>query len=287
MLAQAALNLLPSPTPNEQIEITKLHSLSSSSFANDYATRPFRAPHHTASKTAIVGGGTHIQPGEISLAHRGILFLDELPEYSRDVLESLRQPLENGSITISRANGHTTYPANFILIATMNSCPCGHYGDPDHACICTLSQLQNYQKRLSGPIRDRIDLTVHVNRISAEDLLGSSVVENNPTDSKTVSEHNVVKNNITSSTQRQNHRYNQSGQYNGSLSSSEIKRYVKLHPSAQEVLSQAVERFHLSARSYFKTIKVAQTIADLSSATEVRIEHISEALSFRECQIEH
>lgn len=287
MLAQAALNLLPSPTPNEQIEITKLHSLSSGSFASDYATRPFRAPHHTASKTAIIGGGTHIQPGEISLAHRGILFLDELPEYPRDVLESLRQPLENGSITISRANGHTTYPANFILIATMNPCPCGHYGDPDHACICTLSQLQNYQKRLSGPIRDRIDLTVHVNRISAEDLLGSSVVENNPTDSKTVSEHNVVKNNITSATQRQNHRYNQSGQYNGSLSSSEIKRYIKLHPSAQEILSRATERFHLSARSYFKTIKVAQTIADLSGTTEVRIEHISEALSFRECQIEH
>lgn len=287
LLAQAALNLLPPPTPAEQIEIAKLHSLSSNITPNDYSRRPFRAPHHTASKTALIGGSIPIQPGEISLAHHGILFLDELPEYSRDVLESLRQPLENGTITISRANQHATYPANFILIATMNPCPCGYYGDSSHACTCTLSQLQNYQKRLSGPISDRIDLTVHVNRISANELLDTNVVKNNSADIKARSEHYVVKNNIIEAFQRQNQRYQQSGKYNGSLSSAEVNRYIKLPQSAKDLLRQAVEHFNLSARSYFKIIKVARTIADLSGATEVEVEYISEALSFRECQIEH
>lgn len=286
LLAQTALNLLPPPTMLEQIEIAKLHSLSSNLLA-DEIKRPFRAPHHTTSKTALIGGGAQVQPGEISLAHRGILFLDELPEYPRDVLESLRQPLENGSITITRASQRATYPANFILIATMNPCPCGYYGDPSHACTCTLSQLQNYQKRLSGPIRDRIDLTVHVNRISADELLQSPVVEKTKTDKNKCSEHTVVKNNIIEAHKRQYRRYNTAGQYNGLLSSADISKQIKLCPGAQQLLSQATARFNLSTRSYFKTLKVAQTIADLSGTTEVEAEHISEALSFRDCQIEH
>lgn len=283
LLAQTALNLLPPPTPTEQIETAKLNSLSNQSSLDSYAQRPFRAPHHTASKTALIGGGSHIQPGEISLAHHGILFLDELPEYPRDVLESLRQPLENGSITISRANQRTTYPAKFILIATMNPCPCGYYGDPSHACTCTLAQLQNYQKRLSGPIRDRIDLTVHVNRVPPKDLLNIDVVKNTRTDKKVLSEHTVVKNNIIDAFQRQKQRYGKTNLYNGSLSSTDVSHYIKLQAPVQDFLCQATEHLNLSTRSYFKTIKVARTIADLSGATEVEIEHISEALSFREC----
>ncbi len=289
LLAQAALNLLPPPTPGEQIEIAKIHSLSEH-VNTEHRHRPFRAPHHTASRIAMIGGGAHIRPGEISLAHHGILFLDELPEYSRDVIEALRQPLENHAITISRATQHTTYPANFILIATMNPCPCGYLGDSSHACTCTPTQLQNYHKRLSGPICDRIDLTVSVNRISVEELLAGStqyVVKNTKIDKTKSPEHNVVKNNITEAIQRQRQRYQSTGVYNGSLTSAEVTRLVHLQPPARDILHQATKRFNLSMRSYFKILKVAQTIADLEGVIEVRIEHISEALSFRECQIEH
>ena len=285
LLAQTALNLLPPPTSDEQIEIAKLHSLSGTK--NTYSSRPFRAPHYSASRVAIIGGGTHIQPGEISLAHRGILFLDEIPEYPRDVLEALRQPLEDGTITISRAEQRTTYPADFMLIATMNPCPCGYHGDSSHTCVCSLTQLQNYHKRLSGPIRDRLDITVHVDRIDADDLLAPSVVQNTKTDCTAHSEHTVVKNTITAARQRQNQRYRQPGYYNSSLSSAEVNRYIHLLPAARDLLRQATQHFDLSTRSYFKIIKVAQTIADLEGVTEVRSEHISEALSFRECQIEH
>lgn len=287
LLAEAALNLLPPPSTQEQIEITKIHSLSGVTIAT--CKRPFRSPHHTASPTAIIGGGHPICPGEISLAHHGILFLDEFPEYHRDTLESLRQPLENGSITISRAKQHATYPASFILIATMNPCPCGYYGDANHACTCSLTQLQNYQKRISGPIYDRIDMTISVNRLTSEELLTHSVnvVKNNPKDKAQLSEHNIVKNNITEAIQRQKQRYRGTHPYNGLLSSTEIQHYIKLQPSAQKLLHQAVNQFSLSTRSYFKTIKVAQTIADLSGETEVKAEHISEALSFRKAKFEH
>ena len=170
MLAHAAINLLPPPSPAECIAITKLHSLCTAS-GSVISTRPFRAPHHTASSTSIIGGGVHAAPGEISLAHHGILFLDELPEYSRDVIEALRQPLESKSISISRANQHVTYPANFMLIATMNPCPCGYLHDPDHPCTCTSLQIQNYQRKLSGPILDRFDLIVPVDKVSVKSLL--------------------------------------------------------------------------------------------------------------------
>ncbi len=287
LLAQAASNLLPAPTPEEQVEIAKIHSLSNASNHN-YQQRPFRTPHHTASRSSIIGGGTHSQPGEISLAHHGILFLDEVPEYSRDVIESLRQPLENGTITISRTHQHVTYPANFILIATMNPCPCGYFGDPEHTCKCTLVQLQKYQKRLSGPIRDRIDLTVCVNRIATDNLLPSTnnIVKNTKIDNHGSSTHSVVKNNIIDAIQRQFQRYS-TGHYNASLSNTEITQKLRIHPQAHQLLNEAAKHYALSIRSYFKTIKVAQTIADLEGITEIGIEHISEALSFRENQIEH
>lgn len=284
LLAEAAHHLLPAPSPQEQIAIAKLHSLSGS--ANiAFSQRPFRTPHHTASPTAIIGGGPHIAPGEISLAHSGVLFLDELPEYPRNVLEALRQPLENKTITISRAHQHTTYPADFMLIATMNPCPCGYLGDPKHSCTCTLTQIQNYQKRLSGPIQDRIDMIINVSRLETNQLLRPTsdhdVVKNTQTGASPQTTHNVVKNNITLAVQRQSERYGP-GTFNSSLSSAEVAEQIKLSPSAQNLLQKATDKFNLSPRSYFKIIKVAQTIADLDGITGVNIEQISEALTFRE-----
>lgn len=284
LLAQAALHLLPDPSPIEQIAIAKLHSLSEAP-STTFTRRPFRAPHHTASPTSIIGGGARITPGEISLAHSGILFLDELPEYPRNVLEALRQPLENKTITISRAHQHITYPADFMLIATMNPCPCGYFGDIKHSCTCTQTQIQNYQKRLSGPIQDRIDMVVNVPRLEIEQFAelraNPTVVKNTQTDLSHQFTHSVVKNKITLAAQRQAERY-EPGIFNSSLSSAEVTDKIKLSPAAQNLLLQATERFNLSPRAYFKIIKVAQTIADLDGITGVNIEQISEALTFRE-----
>lgn len=287
LLAQIAARLLPEPTPIERVAIAKIHSLSYGESGIPDG-RPFRSPHHTASSTAIIGGGTHIAPGEISLAHGGILFLDEFPEYSRNVIEALRQPLENGEITISRAEEHVTYPANFMLIATMNPCPCGNFGDPHRQCTCTPHQLASYQKRLSGPIRDRIDLIVNLDRVEVHDLMpADNVVKNNKIDPNTYSEHDVVKNNITEARQRQIERYKTPGKFNSSLTSAEATQLIQLSPAAHSLLRQAVDRLKLSTRSYYKVLKVAQTIADLDKITEVGIEQISEALTYRDHTNEH
>lgn len=276
LLAKVAQNLLPPPSPEEQIEITKIHSLTRST-PDVIRTRPFRSPHHTSSTTAIIGGGTNALPGEISLAHRGILFLDELPEYARPVLESLRQPLEDHQITITRTNQHATYPANFMLIGTMNPCPCGYFGDPDHPCTCQPNQILNYQKRLSGPILDRIDLTLSVKKLSSQELF-ANVVKNTQTDS----EHRKSQSQILTAHARQAKRYQKSDLFNSSLSPPEINRYLTISPPAQELLQTATDKLKLSARSYFKIIKIAQTIADLADSEHIAPEHIAEALSFRQ-----
>jgi len=276
MLAKVAQNLLPPPSPTEQIEIAKLHGLTQANSPVPTA-RPFRSPHHTASTTAIIGGGANALPGEISLAHRGILLLDEIPEYARPVLESLRQPLEDGQITITRANGQATYPANFILIGTMNPCPCGYLGDPDHACTCSPTQIINYQKRLSGPILDRIDLFLQVKKLSSQDLL-PTVVKNNQTDI----EHRNAKVQIATARARQAKRYRKFGKYNDSLSPPEITQFLHLSTSAEQLLQAATDKLDLSARGYFKTIKLAQTIADLAESDTITPEHVAEALTFRE-----
>lgn len=281
MLAKVARNLLPPPSLHEQVEITKLHNLVHST-TDPRNTRPFRSPHHTSSATAIIGGGPHILPGEISLAHRGILFLDEMPEYSRLVLESLRQPLEDRSITVARASGRATYPANFILIGTMNPCPCGHFGDPHHPCTCLPNQLLNYQKRLSGPILDRIDLTLQVKKVDSQNLI-QNVVENTKTDI----EHRSAYTKILVARARQSQRYHNVDKLNGSLSSFAINQHLNLSPDAKHLLQTATDKLNLSARSYFKVIKVAQTISDIeSSSTDapdiITPEHIAEALTFRE-----
>lgn len=273
LLAKAAANLLPDLTPSEQIELTKIYSIAGLATDEVVTGRPFRNPHHTASSVSIIGGGASAAPGEISLAHKGVLFLDEIPEFQRSVLEALRQPLEDKAISISRANGKTLYPADFMLIATMNPCPCGYLGDPTHECKCTETQIQNYQRKLSGPLFDRIDMNLNVEKVDNESLRAKL--------SDTQDEHNVVKNTITGVIERQKARYNKSGFYNSSLSSFEVSNLLHLDNEAEKLLRDASERLNLSARSYFKTIKVAQTIADLDDAEIIKAAHIAEALIYR------
>lgn len=273
LLSKAAANLLPELTPEEKIEITKIYSIAGLTTDEIVGERPFRDPHHTASATSIIGGGAAAAPGEISLAHKGILFLDEIPEFQRSVLEALRQPLENKEISISRANRKSTYPADFMLVATMNPCPCGYLGDPTHECKCTEQQIQSYQKKLSGPLFDRIDMNVVVEKVENKDLRRRVSNSNH--------EHNVVKNNITEAIARQKARYGRDGVYNSSLSSFEVSQKLQLADEAEKLLTEASERLNLSARSYFKTIKVARTIADLDSSDLILAKHLAEALTFR------
>ena len=271
LLAKAAANLLPELTAEEMIEITKLYSIAGLSKDEIMSSRPFRSPHHSASATSIIGGVAG--PGEISLAHKGILFLDEIPEFPRSVLEALRQPLEDKEISISRANQKATYPADFMLVATMNPCPCGYLGDPTHECRCTEAQIQNYQKKLSGPLFDRIDMNIVVEKVDNANLRV-------PLSDK-MDEHNVVKNNITGAIERQKARFGRDGLYNSSLSSFEVSQKLKLEPAAEKLLANASEKLNLSARSYFKTIKVAQTIADLDNSEIILAKHLAEALTYR------
>ena len=271
LLAKAAANLLPDLTSNEMIDITKLYSIAGLTTDEIVNERPFRNPHHTASATSVIGGAAG--PGEISLAHKGILFLDEIPEFPRSVLESLRQPLEDKQIAISRANQKTVYPADFMLVATMNPCPCGYLGDSTHECKCTEAQIQNYQKKLSGPLFDRIDMSITVEKVDNADLL-KELPESDR-------EHTVVKNTITEAISRQKARYGQDGKYNSSLSSFEVSQLLKMEPAAEKLLASASEQLNLSARSYFKTIKVAQTIADLDGSEIILAKHLTEALTFR------
>lgn len=274
LLAKSALSLLPDLSPSEQLEVTKIFSLSQE--GEKFATsRPFRSPHHTSTLASIIGSG--LKPGEISLAHLGVLFLDEIPEYPRSILESLRQPLEDRQVSITRAKYRTIFPADFMLIATMNPCPCGYLGDPTNQCTCTSTQILNYQKKLSGPLLDRIDIKVNVQKISHKDLI-------QPIPHKKCehfSTHNVVKNNIKEAIRLQRLRYNSDLSYNASLSSSEVSKHIKLSNTVQNLLLSSMERLNLSARSYFKVIKVARTIADLEKSPEIKQEHIIESLSYR------
>ncbi len=273
ILAKVAANLLPNISLAEQISVTKIWSLAGQT--NEIILkRPFRSPHHTASKTSIIGGGRNAKPGEISLAHHGVLFLDELPEYQRDVLESLRQPLEDKTISISRANQKVTYPADFMLIATMNPCPCGYLGDPHHECTCSGNQIENYQKKISGPLLDRIDINISVQKVENSKLAAKLTTTNK--------EHLLAKEKIKEAMSRQYARYNKPGFFNSSLSSYQVTTMLTLTKEAKKLLENASEKLNLSARSYFKIIKVAQTTADLAGSAEILPEHITESLSFRQ-----
>lgn len=273
MLAKTLNSLLPPLTAEERLEITKIHSLSGSRIDAIVTDRPFRSPHHTSSQVALVGGGSRVKPGEISLAHLGVLFLDEIPEYPRSVLESLRQPLEDRVISVSRANSQVTFPADFMLIATMNPCPCGYYGDPERECSCSMTNILAYQKRLSGPLLDRIDMVIPVSRIPHRELLNDK--------SPTKKQHIKALADINNARTVQTKRYSSSKKSNSSLTNSEIKYLTPLSASAKQFLDTAAEKLKLSARSYFKVIKVARTIADIDGKKDIEIPHLAEALQYR------
>ena len=273
MLAKTIVSLLPDLSPEEQLQATKLHSLAGTLIDDVVRERPFRSPHHTSSQIALIGGGTKPRPGEMSLAHHGVLFLDEIPEYPRNVLEALRQPLEDHVISVTRASGRANYPAHFMLVATMNPCPCGYYGDPEHECSCSTLQIIAYQKRLSGPLLDRIDMVIPVSRIPNELLLNEK--------SMSSKQHIAAQNAIALAKQKQYNRYESSTKSNSSLSSSEIKKRIPLDKESKAFLDTAAAKLKLSARGYFKVIKVARTIADLTGDEHVAISHLAEALQFR------
>lgn len=273
MLARALHSLLPPLSLTEQLAVTKVHSLAGETDGKVITSRPFRAPHHTTSPIALIGGGSRPKPGEISLAHLGVLFLDELPEYSRSSLESLRQPLEDKSISIARTNGRITYPADFMLVATMNPCPCGFLGDEARECVCSSVQILNYHKRLSGPLLDRIDMIISVSKVSQNDMLMLNSLHKN--------QHTKVLMLILTASEQQKYRYDSSVIYNGSLSSQQVKKLLNLSPAARDLMTTASQHLDLTARSYFKVIKVARTIADLSKSPTIEAIHVSEALQFR------
>lgn len=274
MLARAATNLLPELSSQELIEVSKIHGLVED-FEPSKTSRPFRAPHHTASKNSIIGGGKNALPGEISLAHNGVLFLDEMPEYPRSILETLRQPLEDKKITITRTNRRSEYPANFMLIATMNPCPCGFLGDQTKQCSCTTSQIVNYQRKLSGPLLDRIDMVVQVNRIDSANLLTNRSKNNN--------EHANALKQIKVSSKLQHKRY-RCEKYNSSANPQDALNLFEIEDSARSLLDVASSKLDLSARAYLKTIKVARTIADMENSAKITTAHISEALQYRQKQ---
>lgn len=268
LLAKVANELQPPLSHSESISTTKIHSLSNNVFAI-VRNRPYRSPHHSISRAAMIGDSS-AHPGEISLAHNGILFLDELPEFKRDVLESLRQPLEDKKVSIGSARQRAVFPANFMLIATMNPCPCGYLGSNTHACHCTMSQIKNYRHRISGPLLDRIDLHIKVSTVNSSVLLKNTTVSTH--------EHIAAKNLIRDTLDTQFKRY---GKPCADLNSAETIQHCKPSHDASLFLNDASVKLGLSARAYFKTLKLSRTIADIEQSEIITINHVAEALQYR------
>jgi len=278
MLARALPGILPPLSEEESLEVTKLYSASGNipPGGSLVISRQFRAPHHTASLVGLVGGGTNPHPGEISLAHRGVLFLDEFNEFPRSVMEAMRQPLEDGYLTISRSKERVRYPADFMLVASANPCPCGYLNHPKKNCICSSRQVRKYQKRISGPILDRIDLHVAVQPVDVEEF------SENQKASEFLEPSAIIRKRTISARKKQQKRFKKEAIYtNAQMKNSHIKKYCKLTKEVEQLLKQAGMRFQLSARSYMKMIKVARTIADLEGAEEISISHMAEALQYR------
>ncbi|MBI4999420.1 YifB family Mg chelatase-like AAA ATPase, partial [Candidatus Gottesmanbacteria bacterium] len=280
MLARALPGILPDLTEGEALEVTKIYSITGNLPMGEsiIKTRPFRAPHHTTSRIGLIGGGSNPAPGEISLAHRGVLFLDEFPEFPRHVLEALRQPMEDGVVTISRAAGQVTYPAKFILVAASNPCPCGYLGDPVKNCICLPGRIMQYQKRISGPIIDRIDLHLEVPAVKVEKLATQRAQ-----DEKEGTENSkIIQKRVQKARDIQTKRFKKTTLKNNSeMQTKEVKEFCQLSNECLNLLRQAVVQMNLSARSFYRVIKVARTIADLGGEEKISPGHIAEALQYR------
>jgi magnesium chelatase family protein len=277
MLAKRLPSILPPLSLQEALETTKIHSVAGKLPENAtlVSRRPFRSPHHTVSDVALVGGGGNPQPGEISLAHNGVLFLDELPEFKRTVLEVMRQPMEERRVTISRAKMSIDYPANFMLVASMNPCPCGYFNHPDKECSCPPGTVQKYLNKISGPLLDRMDLHVEVTPVSFSDL--SNIKSDHQEKS------HLIRERVIRAREIQSQRYtDQEGIYaNAQISSKQLQEVCYLNQAGTHLLKTAMERLNLSARAYDRILKVSRTIADLTGSEEIKTEHVAEAIQYR------
>ena len=275
MLAQSLLSILPPLDTEESITVTQIYSAAGLLPHNHIIQeRPFRSPHHTASPVSIIGGGQNPRPGEVSLAHSGLLFLDEMPEFRRDLLEALRQPLENGTVHIARAKGTLTFPARFSLIGAMNPCPCGYFGDTVKECTCGAFEVARYQRKISGPLLDRIDLHINVPRLNKDDLIKKG--------DHTLRE--TLKKQITQARTLQKDRFNRASikaLTNSELSSRHIEALIKLSPHAKNLGEKLFSHSNMSARAYFRIMKIAQTIADLEKSETVEENHLAEAFQYK------
>ncbi|MGD9569733.1 MAG: YifB family Mg chelatase-like AAA ATPase [Sedimentibacter sp.] len=273
MIARRIPTILPDLTFEESMEVTKIYSISG--LLNNKGLikkRPFRSPHHTSSRVAMAGGGSKPKPGEVSLAHYGVLFLDEIPEFPKGVIEVLRQPMEDGNISISRANGSFSFPAKFMMVASMNPCPCGYLGDPTHECTCTQGQIDKYLGKISGPLLNRIDIQIEVSPVKYDDLKNEKEEESS----------SEIKKRIIKARSIQQERYKELGIItNSELSGKYISKYCKINKESEQLLKDAFERLGLSARAYNKILKVARTIADLKECENIETKHVAEAIQYR------
>ena len=284
MMARRVAGILPTMTYEEELEVTKIYSIAGELNSDQpmISARPFRSPHHTISGAALVGGGSSPKPGEVSLSHFGVLFLDELPEFNRYVLEMLRQPLEDERVTISRIRGTMAFPSKFMLLASMNPCPCGYYGDPTHACTCGSNQIRNYLSKISGPLLDRIDMHIEIMPVKYKELADMECPEGDAPRQQTIKNSETMRLEVEEARQIQLERYkNEEISYNSQLTPGLMKKYCILDKETKKLMENAFHQLSLSARAHHKIIKVGRTIADMEGAEKIGVKHIAEAIQYR------